>query len=156
MEVLLYEARRVLVVAHAVSAGVLLGAATHHAIAMARALRGRAAPPAAERRWATVAGAAFLATAGLGALVYPTYRVHVRAGALELHEPTLTRLFDVKEMFVALSLVPAVAVLALGRARAARDPAVLPLYAGASFVTCAVAWWSALVGLSVAAARGVG
>lgn len=77
---------RLLAVVHAVTAGVLLGAATHHLLTCRGYLRGAFPRIALERRYARVSAVAFAVTFLLGAALYPTYKVRVRAGFLDAPE----------------------------------------------------------------------
>ena len=70
---------RLVAVVHTVAAGVLLGSATHHLLTCRRYLRGRSPRVALERLYALVCASAFAVTFLLGASLYPTYKVRVRA-----------------------------------------------------------------------------
>lgn len=155
--VFLFGARRLLVLLHAAGSVVLLGAATHHALQMRHYLRGRFPRVAVEKTWARVVSVAYAATFALGALLYPSYRVHVRACFLERHAPLYAGLFDVKEVFASLALVVALGLGLLATTlRPAEERALLPVYAAMSFVVCAVVWLNAVIGVLVVSVRGVG
>ncbi|HEY3354767.1 MAG TPA: hypothetical protein VGQ83_16050 [Polyangia bacterium] len=176
---------RALVIAHAVAAAALCGAATHLAVSLVGRLRGRAAW-GREQRVALWAGVAYLVTFGLGLLVYPTYRVRVRAEYLDAGRVVraeaqaraavrteLTRapaaappaaplggvahVFDIKEHWAALGLPAAVALLVLRR-RAGPDGErrLLPLYAGLAVAVALIAYTGALIGLVTASHRALG
>jgi hypothetical protein len=147
---LLERYARLLLILHAVGAAVLCGAIVHTLLSVLRRLRGRPPWPR-ERALATTASLAYLVTFGLGLLVYPTYRVRVRAEYFDsprlaqaeaqaratLHAELrrtprvvpipprslagAARLFDIKEHWIALVLPIAVGLLVLGR-RAGRSP----------------------------------
>jgi hypothetical protein len=153
----LYGARRLLLVLHAAGAVVLLGAATHHAIAMGRWLRGRIDGLAAEKTWARVVAVAYVVTFTLGAIVYPSYRYHVRGLYLDRHAPFFAGLFDVKEVFASLTLVVAVGLGALSFTLRPREEAHLArIYAVMSLIVCAVVWLDAIAGVIVTSVRGIG
>ena len=155
--VTLYGARRLLLVLHDAGAVVLLGAATHHALAMRHFLRGRFERVAVEKTWARVVAAAYVATFTLGALVYPSYRYHVRGLWLDRYAPFYAGLFDVKEVFASLTLVVALALGALSFTLRPREEARLArVYAAMSLLVCAVAWLDAIAGVLVASVRGIG
>jgi hypothetical protein len=157
VDVFLYGARRVLLLLHAGGAIVLIGAATHHALQMRHYLRGRFVRVAVEKTWARVVAVAYVVTFVLGALLYPTYRVHVRAAYLDQHAPLMAGLFDVKEVFASLALVVAIALGALASTlRPSEERWLIPVYAGMSFIVCAVVWLDVIVGLLVVSMRGVG
>jgi len=155
--VFLYGARRLLLLLHTAGSIVLTGAATHHALQMRHYLRGRFVRVATEKTWAVVTSASYAVTFALGALLYPTYRVHVRACFLEQHAPLYAGLFDLKEVFAALALLVAVGLGALARTlRPAEERWMVPVYAAMSFIVCAVVWINVVAGLLVVSVRGVG
>lgn len=77
--VFLESAARPLMVVHAVAAAVLVGATTHHVVWCRGYLGGQFGRYKGERRFALVAAVAFAITFILGNLLYPTYKVRVRA-----------------------------------------------------------------------------
>ena len=66
-------------VCHAIAAAVLVGATTHHLLWCRHYLRGSYGRAKAERRFATICAIAFVTTFALGNILYPTYKVRVRA-----------------------------------------------------------------------------
>jgi hypothetical protein len=156
-EVLLFGLRRLLLVLHAACSIVLVGASTHHALAMRHYLAGRFARRAHERRWAEVTAVTYVLTYALGALLYPSYRVFVRGFYLDHHAPLYAGLFDVKEIFASLVLVVALALGALARALdPPREPHLARVYAVMSMLVCAVVWLNVVLGLLVTSVRGLG
>jgi len=183
--ILLETQARLLLLVHAVAAGVLLGAATHHFLSCRRYLGGDFSAARAERRYAKVVALAYLATFAIGLLEYPTYRVRVRAEYLDAPEAVnaevalrseaarrlggatapaapgdlswVARLFDVKEHLSALGAAAALALLALSRFGhpVARPRLALP-YLGLSLLVCATAWIAAVVGVLTVSYRAVG
>ena len=177
---------RPLLIVHGIAAGILVGASTHHLVWCRHYLRGRFSRVAAERRFAAIASIAFVATFLLGNLLYPTYKVRVRAeyfdspsavaaevmlqrSEAQRHggEPKASReggelawvgrLFDVKEHWVALGCAASLVLLAMSRrAHPLGDRRLAPLYVGLSLVVCATAWTGAVVGLVTASFRAVG
>jgi hypothetical protein len=155
--VLLYEARRALLVLHAAGSVVLIGAATHHALQMRHYLAGRFGCAALEKTYARVIAVAYACTFSLGALLYPTYRVHVRACYLDRHAPRFAALFDMKESFASLALLIALGLGALSLTlRPPVERWLVPVYAAMSFIVCAVVWFNVIAGLLVVSVRGVG
>lgn len=155
--VFLYDARRLLLVLHAAGSIVLIGAATHHALSMRHYLRGRFGGVAREKLWAKVTAAAYLVTFVIGALLYPTYRYHVRGLYLDRHAPFYAGLFDVKEVYASLTLVVALGLGALSFVlRPAEERWLLRVYAAMSVIVCAVVWFNVIAGLLVASVRGIG
>jgi hypothetical protein len=156
-EVFLHAARRALTVLHTASAVVLLGAATHHALLMRFYLRGRFERVALEKTYAKVLCAAYAVTFALGALLYPSYRVHVRGYYLDRFAPAYARLFDLKETYASLALFVALGLGALAFTwRPREEPHIAPIASVMSFVVCAVVWLDAVVGVLVMTVRGMG
>jgi hypothetical protein len=136
---------RPLLIVHAIFAAVLVGSTTHHLLWSRHYLRGRFHTYNGERTFAWVQASAFLATFLVGNLLYPTYKVRVRAEYLDnpmavaaesklrleqrqatrvavdapvAHGPLLSpiaRLFDIKENWVALGCAASVVLLVLSR-----------------------------------------
>ena len=67
------------------------------------------------RTHATVLGATYAAAYFLGALIYPTFRVRVRAALLDSHYPWATGLFEIKEHAASLVFIPVLAIVVLSR-----------------------------------------
>jgi hypothetical protein len=103
---------RPLLVLHAISAAVLVGATTHHLLWSWRYRRGIYARLDGERTFALVSACAFVATFILGNLLYPTYKVRVRAEYLD-NPPAVAeeaRLRDTQRQAVTTSAASAAAV----------------------------------------------
>jgi hypothetical protein len=159
---------RPLLILHAILAAILVASSTHHLLWSRPYLRSDFSRAPSERRFALIAACAFLSTFALGNLLYPTYKVRVRAEYLDSptataahasaraadaerlgHPPPtprtsdlsrIARLFDIKEHFMALGCAAALALLFLSRrAHPARDRRTLPLYFGLSLTVCAAA-----------------
>ncbi len=114
---------KALLVTHAVAAGVLTGAAIHNALLAARH-RWFGAPLRARLRrlYPKVAAVAFLLTFGLGLALYPPFRLDVRAAYLDLHHPWLVALFEVKEHWLAVTLLLLAYLVPTAHALRADDP----------------------------------
>ena len=136
---------RPLLLCHAIAAAVLVGATTHHLLWCRHYLWGSYARAKAERRFSTICTVMFVTTFIAGNLLYPTYKVRVRAeffdNATAVSEevklriaqhalvgmppppaPTvvaslspIARLFDIKENWVALGCAASVALWILSR-----------------------------------------
>jgi hypothetical protein len=155
--VFLYGARRLLLVLHAAGSVVLVGAATHHALSMRHYLRGRFARAPLEKTWAKVVAAAYVFTFVIGALLYPTYRYHVRGLYLDRYAPAFAGLFDVKEVYASLTLVVAIGLGALAfTLRPAEERSLVRVYAAMSFIVCGVVWLNVVLGILVSSVRGIG
>jgi len=96
---------------HLVAGVTSLAACTH---LLVRLLRRR--HDARVRTHAAVLGVAYLSTYAFGALMYPTFRVRVRAELLDRVYPWATGLFEIKEHAASLVLVPVAGVFLLSRA----------------------------------------
>ena len=70
---------RPLMICHAIAAAVLVGATTHHLLWCRHYFYGKYGQAKAERRFATICAIAFVSTFAIGNLLYPTYKVRVRA-----------------------------------------------------------------------------
>jgi hypothetical protein len=155
--VFLYAARRLLLVLHAGGSIVLIGAATHHALQMRHYLRGRFGAARLEKIYAKVVAVAYVLTFAAGALLYPTYRVHVRGYYLDRSAPFFAGLFDVKEVYASLTLLAAIALGALAfTLRPSEERHLVPVYAAMSFLVCAVVWLNVISGLLIVSVRGPG
>lgn len=152
-----HDLRRLLLVLHAAGSTVLIGSATHHALLMRHYLRGHLGRSALEKTYARVLSISYIATFIIGALLYPSYRVHVRGLYLDRFHPFYARLFDVKEVFAALALLLAIGLgLVSLTFKPAEEKWLLPAYAVSSFLVCAVVWMNAIAGLLITSLRGIG
>lgn len=152
----LFAVRKLLLVAHLVLSIVLVGAATHHAWQMRALLRGTGSRRL-ERLWARTVAASFLAVYALGALLYPTYRYHVRALFLDRYAPSMSNLFDIKENLATIALLLALALGALGGRLTSdvEDRPLRPVYASISWFVAAVVWFNVVSGVLIVSHRSV-
>ncbi len=151
----LYGLRKLLLVLHLLSAVALFGSSTHLLLQMPALLRG-ASRVRLERIYGRVVAVAYAATWGLGALLYPTYRVHVRALFLDRHHPMVANLFDVKENLATIGLPLALCLGALGgRMAAPEDAPFRPVYAVMSLFVAAVVWFDVVTGVLITSYRAV-
>lgn len=156
-EVFLFAFRRLLLVLHGAGSIVLVGAATHHALSMRHYLRGRFERVKQEQRWAKVVAVSYALTFALGALLYPSYRVHVRGYYLDRYAPGYAALFDVKEVYASLALVVALGLGLLARRfEPAKQRPLVRVYAAMSLLVCAVVWLDVIAGMLVLSVRGLG
>ncbi len=151
----LYAFRKLLLVLHFAGAVVLAGSSTHLALQMPALLRG-ASRVRLERVYGRVVAASFALTYALGALLYPTYRYHVRALFLDRHHPMVANVFDVKENLATIALPLALALGALGGKLTDPDDAPFrPVYASMSVLVAVVVWFNVLSGVVIASYRAV-
>ena len=162
---------RLLLVVHALLGGTLVALTTHHLVWIIRSRRVRRS---GEPRFALLASVFFCLTFLLGSVVYPTYRVRVRAELLDspaavsreigartapspsFAAPRVARLFDVKEHLVALGLFASLALYGLSRRASPADPEARILYVGLASFCCATTWCGVVIGLYTASIRAVG
>jgi hypothetical protein len=169
--VLLETHARLLLVVHALLGGTLVALTTHHLVWI---IRSRGTRRTGEPRFAFLASLFFCLAFALGSLVYPTYRVRVRAELLDapaaiarevgaratrtpsLSPPRVARLFDVKEHLVALGLFASLALFWLSRRTSPTDPDARLLYVALGTFCCATTWCGVVIGLYTASIRAVG
>lgn len=139
-------------VLHAVAAGALTGSTTHLALVLRKARRGKP-NPRLQRLYPAVALGCYAAVYSLGTLIYPRYRVEVRANYLDDHAAWVSVLFDVKENLATLLAPLLLATVVLSRDEDAAKPSGV-LFGCALTVALGV-WFNALSGLFVASVRAV-
>ena len=139
-------------VLHAIAAGALTGSVTHLALVLWRAGRGRPSPRL-QRLYPAVALGCYAAVYALGALIYPRYRVAVRAAYLDDHAAWAAVLFDLKENLATLLGPLALAAAVLSRAEDPARPS-RALLACAALLALGV-WANLVAGLVVASVRAV-
>src|SRR5262245_766290 len=139
-----------LLIVHAILAVTLLGAITHQAISVWLPQRGAADSFVA--RFRAVAGSSYVhavivlyvATAILGGIIYPAYRVGVRIVLQELDLNVANGLFELKEHFVAVGLGLLPAYRCFWEQPLADDHARTRAILTA--VLAFIVWWSFVVG----------
>jgi hypothetical protein len=83
---------------------VLVGSMTHNLIHVSRYIRGKFARQKQELLHMKIMFWSYLVTYIIGALIYPAFRVHIRATAFDPVIPWATGLFEVKEHWGTLGL----------------------------------------------------
>ncbi len=171
-------AARPLMIAHALLGSTLVALTTHHLIWI---IRSRGARRRGEPRFAFLASFFFLLAFSLGASIYPTYRVRVRAELFEssvaqaaeldarraqqltatpsaapLAFARVVRLFDAKEHLVALGLLASLVLCWVSRRVSPSEGAYRALYLGLACFTCGTSWAGLVIGLYTASIRAVG
>jgi hypothetical protein len=140
----------VLLIVHALLAVTLLGAITHQTISVwlpARKAAGsfvgrvRAAPATS---YANAIVVLYLATATLGAVIYPSYRLTVRVVLQQMEMFAANGAFELKEHFVAVGLGMLPAYWYFWRQPLAPDYA--RTRAVITAILALIVWWSFLVG----------
>jgi len=141
---------------HLIASAVLLGSLTHALLIQRNYLRGIFARRKHERLSIRVACWAYGITLGLGAMIYPAFRIRVRADYFDPLLPWATGLFEAKEHWGAIGLGLA---LALHYLRHRVEPAemgraVIP-YVILTAVWTLVAWYLAFSGAYLTMLRSV-
>jgi hypothetical protein len=139
-------------VLHTIAAGALAGSVTHLALVLWRARRGRP-NPRLQRLYPAVAAGCYLAVYSLGTLLYPRYRVAVRAEWLDEHAAWAATLFDLKENLATLLGPLLLAALVLSRAEEAPRPSRALL--GCAAAAALGVWFNVAAGIVVASVRAV-
>ena len=157
---LLFESvARPLLLLHATLGFTAVGATTHHAVYSWLAARGQRRT-AALLRFGWIAPLAVVSQVLLGLVLYPTYRVRVRALHFDHEAPVVAQLFDFKEHLAALSLVLVLGAALVARLRpgeaSPQAAQVTRATAAVSIAAAALVWTVALIGLYVTAVRPVG
>jgi hypothetical protein len=104
-----------------------------------------------------IIGWAYASTFLLGLVLYPTFRVDVRAAYLDANAPLAVGFFEVKEHWLALGLLVVWSLAALDP----RDPSAgggQPrswLRSWLAIALVAIVWWAFFTGLSVTSVRPV-
>ncbi len=137
---------------HAVAAGALTGSTTHLALVLRKARLGKP-NPRLQRLYPAVALGCYTVVYALGTVIYPRYRVEVRANYLDEHAPRIAVLFDLKENLATLLFPLVLATVVLSRAEDPAKPSRV-LFGCALTVALGV-WFNALSGLLVASVRSV-
>jgi hypothetical protein len=89
---------------------------------------------------------AYWGTYTIGAMIYPTFRVRVRAELLDRVHPVLSGLFEIKEHIATLMLLPVIAIFVLSRlgestSRSTLLRGLVSLLLGALIYNACVGWY---------------
>ena len=139
-------------VLHTIAAGALAGSVTHLALVLRKARLGRP-NPRLQRLYPAVALGCFVAVYSLGSLLYPRYRVFVRADFLDEHAPWASKLFDLKENLATLLGPLLLALVVLSRAEDPAKPSRALL--GCAAAVALGVWFNVVAGILVASVRAV-
>ncbi len=155
-QVWLEGAAPALLIVHALAGIALLGSTTHNAVLLVGYLRGRFGRVKLEKLYVRIQLAAYLATFLLGSVIYPAYRIYVRAAVFDRHAVWASNLFDIKENLAAMGLPLVVAFALLSRTIAPRrgEP-WMPVYTVMGLSLAALVWIVFLAGLVVVSERGL-
>lgn len=114
-----------LVVIHALSSIVLCGASVHQALLAVQLVRRQPVRPSLLRTYALTTLGAYLSVMISGALLYPRYRVVIRALFLDRQAPWAANLFDFKENLATLGLPLAIGALLMALPLSAAPPSMV-------------------------------
>ncbi len=138
---------KLLLLTHAAVAIPLIGSSVHNGLLSIRNLLGRPTPVRLRRLYPQVTLALYLAALLLGSIIYPAFRVEVRAAHLDVVHPWATGLFEIKEHWVALGIPLVIAQVLLpsdkGRAPVTRFRDLLGV------ATMIIVVWAGVVGLGL-------
>lgn len=147
---------KLLLVLHAAAAIALIGSATHGAVLAVRSFWGYPPRPKLQRTYATVTAASYLVCYALGLIVYPDFRVEVRAAYFDPQLPLATGFFEVKEHWLGLGLLALIAFWPLSRRLDLRDDTTETRAFFALAVLLAVlVWFGTFTGLGLVTLRSV-
>ena len=93
-----------LLIAHLLVTFVLIGAMTHNLFCVVDYVQGKFNRQKLELRYAKVSFWAYVIVYIIGALIYPAYRIYIRANYFDPQLPWATGLFEVKEHWGAIGL----------------------------------------------------
>lgn len=149
---------RPLLALHAVLAAATAGAVTHDLVFLRLALRRGGRFVGAHRLFTHLSLLLAGATMLVGSLVYPTYRIRVRAEVFEANEAyyAVPFVFDLKENLGTLVLVVLIAYVFLLRKQGlVEDRWVRATYGLFSVAACLMVWFNFVCGLCVVMVRSV-
>lgn len=108
------------------------------------------------RMHSLMAGGFYAASFFLGAIIYPAFRVDVRAALFDAEMPWLTGIFEIKEHLAAIGIVPAIAIIVMGRVldfHCPTDRRFMPIFAGLAAVVLMVIMFNAGAGWYLSSVR---
>lgn len=147
---------RPLLVVHAVLAAATAGAVTHDLVFLRLALRRGGRFVQVHRLFTHLSLLLAGATMLVGSVVYPTYRIRVRAEVLEEAHPAVPFVFDLKENLGTLVLAVLLAyVFLLRRQGLVEDRWLRATYGLFSWTAFLLVWFNLVCGLAVVMVRSV-
>jgi hypothetical protein len=141
---------------HAAAAITLIGSTTHSGILAYMALKGQPLRPRLRRVYTAVQFWAYLATFGLGMVMYPEFRVAVRAEYLDAYAPLAVGFFEVKEHWAGIGLFVLICCYPMSRRIDIRRPTDdVRLYNILSMALVPIVWMNLFTGLMLVSIRSV-
>jgi len=95
---------------HLVTAVIAMASAIHLCVRFTMALRGRKGLFRIKKMHAQILAISYSISFILGAIIYPTFRVRVRYEYFDKELPWATMLFEIKEHYAAIALLPVLAL----------------------------------------------
>jgi len=147
---------KLLLLAHALMAILLLGSMTHNCLITLRYLGGHFAKIRLEKLYVKVAFVAYLLSFGLGSLIYPNYRYHVRARYFDQTMPWASQLFDIKEHWTGIGLALFIVFFLFSLIlNPKEDRTPLFVYVFLSLSLTLIVWFALISGLLLSSYRSV-
>lgn len=149
---------KALLLLHTAAAVTAIAVTVHLLVRLRGATRERNGAWEKSRLHARMAGLFYLAVLITGILIYPDFRLNVRAAFLDAEHPVGTGLFEIKEHLAALGLIPALGVWALLRGRspdAVRNPAVRTFVWVLATAILIILSWNAVTGWYLVTVRSI-
>ena len=136
---------------------VLAGSMGHNLVLVVRYCRGNFTKQKVEKLYVRIAFWAYCVTFLLGALVYPTFRIRVRAEYLDEMRPAVTGLFEVKEHWasIGLALILAYYVLSKYLHPSVQRNRLLFLYVPLCFILNIVVLYLIYAGFYITTVKGI-
>ncbi|NKB68944.1 MAG: hypothetical protein GKR89_17900 [Candidatus Latescibacteria bacterium] len=129
---------------------------THNLVLVVGFCRGRWGKKNLQQLYVKIAFISYCAVFALGALIYPTFRVRVRAEYFDAELPHATGLFEVKEHWAALGLALFIAYFAISRRFDPEvDRGMLGLYSGLCFILYGICVYLLVAGFYLTTLKGV-
>ena len=148
---------KALLILHAAAAIVLIGRTTHGGLLALAWLRGRPGRPKLQRIYAAVTAWTYGITFVLGVVLYPPFRLDVRAAYLDRELPLASAFFEVKEHWLAIGLFVIACCWSLRHLLGRKEREPLSTLAHLLAVTLVpVVWLAMFTGLALTAIRPVG
>jgi hypothetical protein len=145
-----------LLIIHALLAIALVGATTHNGLLAIQHLRGNLKKIKLRQTYTEVVFWLFLVTYVFGLLIYPAFRVYVRAHYLDEHVPLATGFFEVKEHWLGVAMGALCFSFAFNRWGDIRSRSPLTiLFDGIGVMLMLAIWLSTVTGLVLVSLKGV-
>jgi len=144
-----------LLLAHLGVTFVLVGAMVHNFWCVIRYVNGRFDRCDSEKRYAKWLFLAYLAAYGIGALVYPAYKVYIGYPGFRIETPWAKGLFEVKEHWAVIGLLMAGGYYYLRRNfEPEKERVKLALYVPLCFLLNATVWYVVIAGCRLTMLKG--